>query len=209
MQTLREALRSTEEPALVQRLRNDEVIRRVAALVQSGRLHLASPEEPARWPVFWYKGSAASDQKDAPLSSDDSAGQGQRHRQGTGRVETRLLGRPRGQRFRVAVRAPQRRAGRAHTRRRRPSQGRRLLAPRRLRRHPERHHRGHRQGRRRRRQASQRRTDPDRARLLGRGLPAHRWRRRLQSQRPGQRRGIRPHDPQQRRQDRRQVRRQR
>ena len=75
MQTLREALRSTEEPALVQRLRNDEVIRRVATLILNGRLHLASPEEPTRWPVFWYKGSAANEAQGEPLSAGGSAGE--------------------------------------------------------------------------------------------------------------------------------------
>jgi len=75
MQSLREALHSTEEPALVQRLRNDEVIRRVAQLLLSGRLHLAAPDPPPRWPVFWHKdGGAAADQKEDPKKADGTEG---------------------------------------------------------------------------------------------------------------------------------------
>jgi hypothetical protein len=74
MQTLREALRATEEPALIQRLRDDEVIHRIAGLLLSGRLHLTAPDQPASFPVFWYKGSADNQQSDEkPTSKDDSA----------------------------------------------------------------------------------------------------------------------------------------
>ncbi len=75
MQTLREALRSTEEATQVQRLRNDQVISRVAALLHSGRLHLAAPEEPVRYPVFWYKGSATNAAEAEPASADGSEGE--------------------------------------------------------------------------------------------------------------------------------------
>jgi hypothetical protein len=76
MQTLREALRNTEEPALLQRLRDDEVIRHVAALLVSGRLHLAAPEQPARWPVFWHKGSGSAEHTEKkPTAKDDSKSQ--------------------------------------------------------------------------------------------------------------------------------------
>jgi len=61
MQTLREALRCADVATQTHQLRDEEVIRLVAAQVVVGRLTLVPPQPAPLFPVFYYKGSAEND----------------------------------------------------------------------------------------------------------------------------------------------------
>lgn len=74
MQTLREALRCADVSAQTHQLRDDEVIRLVAAQIVAGRLTLLPPQPAPLFPVHFYKGSAQNEsQGDEKEPKDEEA----------------------------------------------------------------------------------------------------------------------------------------
>ncbi len=74
MQTLREALRCADVSVQTHQLRDEEVIRLVAAQIVAGRLKLLPPQPAPLFPVFYYKGSAQNEsQGDEKQPADEQA----------------------------------------------------------------------------------------------------------------------------------------
>ncbi|HPH28484.1 MAG TPA: carboxypeptidase-like regulatory domain-containing protein [Pseudomonadota bacterium] len=74
MQTLRHALQALDMPTQLHHLREEEVLQRVAGLLYTGRLQLASAQAAPRYPVVWFKGAAKNDasEPEKAKESDES-----------------------------------------------------------------------------------------------------------------------------------------